>query len=340
MLRLFWICALFLLLDVAHAAPTTCQAGSTQIIGPYWYQCVSGAMQPGGCVVPESGGKQVRIGDLFRQEDYQYQCIQDADGRPWVKMTGCYYNGQPLTDAQIVEGEKAYFQCTREGDMFRLNVIGCMADGHRLQLGERYSDSAQGVLWECRLEDNGAYAICAIGCVINGQDYLLGQQYQDGYRVMRCNKFGNQCLAMLVGCADASGKLYQFGDAMVVTGTSSNCPQVKRCDIIGTDINLTLVGCAMQNSTQQLLNAQWRQGDYMVTCAENGGIAVITQTLCYYKSSDNATETSVNPGCYIRSKVNPALGIGCQQLTPTTLQLVTFAYSDATAQTYNLKSYC
>jgi len=224
---------------------------------------------------------------------------------------------------------------------------GCVADGRRLDVNEQYADAKQGVLFECRLEPNGAMAICAVGCVINGHPYLIGQTYVDGYKVMVCNAFGRVCRGMLVGCADTS-----TGQTYTPLQTFVQSPgQLMRCEIIGNDIQLTLLGCGLDDSAvaaaqqpkEALLNAQWRAGtapnQFQWTCVRDAqGKASVVQNLCIY-----ANNTLINPGCYQLSPVDPKLAIGCQQHADKTLQIVTFPVDnavDATAQSFGLKPSC
>jgi len=330
----------------------TCQQGQTETRGPYWYQCVSGSMQPAGCVVVDTS-QQVKLGDTYMQDGYEYQCFLDTDGRPWEKIVACWYNGQRMTQGEVNQNAKAWYQCVPDvNNGLRLQMEGCVADGHRLNVGEQYADAAQGVLFECRVESNGAMAICAVGCVINGQSYLIGQQYVDGYKVMICNAFGRVCRGMLVGCVDtASGKQYPAGTTFTqVDG------QVVRCDVIANDIQLSLVGCTRDSSpdgsgqTKQLqvpLNAQWRQGTapylYQLVCQETAdGKVTKVQNLCIYAAGNGAKEALINPGCYQRSPVDGTVNVGCQQMPDNTLQIVTFPAdsSAATAQSYGLKQFC
>jgi len=324
-----------------------CQEGQTDTKGPYWYKCVSGTMQPAGCSVLK-GTKQIKLGDTYRHDDYEYQCFMDSDGRPWEKLVACWFNGQRLTDGQTGQAEKSWYQCTADGNGLRLQIKGCVADGRRLDVDERFADAAQGVWFQCKQEPNGAMAVCAIGCVIGGQPYLIGQSYVDGYKHMVCNAFGRLCRGMLIGCVDtASGQQYAPTQTFVAAGG-----QLTRCDIIGNDIALTLLGCADGSATASgqpprdaLVNEQWRSGtaptQYQWTCVEDDqGKAGVRANLCIY-----ADTTLINPGCYQLAPGNPKLAVGCQKQTDAanTLKIVTFAADlavDATAQSFGLSPNC
>jgi len=232
-------------------------------------------------------------------------------------------------------------------------VMGCVADGRRLNVNEQYADATQGVLFQCREEPNGAMAVCAIGCVVGGQSYMIGQQYIDGYKVMICNAYGRLCRGMLVGCVNPDDpQKRQYAPGQTWTTVDG---EVVRCDIIGLDIQRTVVGCIRDTqgnssmSPQVPVNAQWRQGtgafQYQWTCAQDAqGNTYKMQNLCIYSPSGATSSLLINPGCYQKSPSDARTAVGCQQQTDKkTLLIVTFALdanTDASAQSYGVKAYC
>jgi len=150
--------------------------GSQWDDGTAFYTCVKDGNNPHvitlGCM---DQGRSIKLDDRVAKGDWIYQCKGTSQGTPKLEKAGCVYEGRKYNVGESFEGSKFWYTCTDDGPF----IMGCMHDGQRLKDGDNFSETADEIMYTCKMsgvntkyepfacmqrEDNGAQTERRVGC--------------------------------------------------------------------------------------------------------------------------------------------------------------------------------
>lgn len=169
-------------------------------------------------------------------------------------------------------------------------------------------------------------------CQMNGQSYDVGSMFDGTDAFYYCKRDGSGgATAEAIGCISNGQRVYDL--ALFQKGDN-----IYRCRAGDTTVSNDLWGCAMKNAdgtvTQKSIACTWDVGtdpvNYVQSCVQKGGTAVITQVYCLYTYRGGRIQ--INAGCYrVFPDSNGGVAAGCTRNGDgTTLTLTTWPAKDST----------
>jgi len=177
-------------------------------------------------------------------------------------------------------------------------------------------------------------ALMAIGttaqqCQMNGQSYDKGTMFDGTDAFYYCKSDGaGGATAEAIGCINNGQRVYDL--SLYQKGNN-----VYRCRAQDTTVSADLWGCAVQNPDgtveQKSIACTWDVGtdpiNYVNTCLNKGGTAVVSQLYCLYTYRGGRIQ--INDGCY---RIFPDVGVtaGCKRSADgNSLTLTTWSSTNA-----------
>jgi len=169
-------------------------------------------------------------------------------------------------------------------------------------------------------------------CQMNGKSYDVGSMFDGTDAFYYCKLNGaNGVTAEAIGCINDGQRVYDL--ALYQKGDNFYC-----CRAGDTTVSSDLWGCALKGSdgsvTPKSIACTWDVGtdpvNYVQSCVQKGGTAVITQVYCLYTYRGGRIQ--INAGCYrVFPDSNGGVAAGCTRNGDgTTLTLTTWPAKDST----------
>jgi len=172
-------------------------------------------------------------------------------------------------------------------------------------------------------------------CQMNGQSYDIGSMFDGTDAFYYCKKDGNGATAEAIGCISNGQRVYDL--ALYQKGDN-----FYRCRAGDTTVSSDLWGCALKSTDGSVqpksIACTWDVGtdpiNYVQSCVQKGGTAVITQLYCLYTYSGGRIQ--VNEGCFRffpnGDGAKGGTAAGCARNPDgTTLTLTTWPATDSTS---------
>lgn len=283
--------------------------GDTVDRGRYWYVCQDGQLVPRGCF--SNDYRRLQVHEAYHSDGYAIACAFDENGYLGFAYHACVLNEREYLPGQTWEEQgKFWYSCLQEGDALRLEMSGCLHDGHRFKIGDTLE--RDGFVHECRRYANDTCHMSPVGCVHERRRYKIGESFENGPYWYACTLEEGVPLKKCVGCMYAQKRL-QDGDRY------RNNDAVFECTIRrGDEPDHRLVGCMDEDQgsiVERRLGCQWVKGtapyQYMMQCVPNettGGVLKKAIT-CFYRIGNGALD--IRPGCFKTD--GQALLIGCHR---------------------------
>jgi len=181
----------------------------------------------------------------------------------------------------------------------------------------------------------GASGSSGAKCQMNGQSYDIGSMFDGPDAFYYCKNSGSGATAEAIGCINDGQRVYDL--ALYQKGDN-----FYRCRAADTSVSSDLWGCALKAAdgsvSPKSIACTWDVGtdpiNYVQSCVQKGGTAVITQLYCLYTYSGGRIQ--VNEGCfrYFPNGAGSSSGTaaGCKRNADgNTLTLTTWPATDATS---------